>query len=44
MVGAPIRFKKSMDVPKAGVPCTLPALSANGLLNGVKQFLGQVKG
>lgn len=44
MVGAAVRFDECLDVPKAGVLCALPALLANGLLNGAKQFLGQVKG
>ena len=44
MVGAPVRFERCLDVPKAGVLCALPALLANGLLNGARQFLGQVKG
>jgi transposase len=44
MVGAPVRFEKCLDVPKAGVLCALPILLANGLFNGAKQFLGQVKG
>lgn len=44
MVGAPIRFERCLDVPKAGVLCAVPALLANGLINGAKQFLGSVKG
>jgi hypothetical protein len=44
MVGAPVSFERCLDVPKAGVLCAVPALLANGLLNGAKQFLGQVKG
>jgi hypothetical protein len=44
MVGAVVCFDECLDVPKAGVLCALPALLANGLLNGAKQFLGQVKG
>ena len=44
MVGAPVRFERCLDVPKAGVLCALPALLANGLFNGAKQFLGPVKG
>ena len=44
MVGAPVRFDRCLDVPKAGVLCAIPALLANGLFNGAKQFLGQVKG
>jgi transposase len=44
MVGAPIRFERCLDVPKAGVLCAVPALLTNGLINGAKQFLGSVKG
>ena len=44
MVGAPVRFDRCLDVPKAGVLCAIPALLVNGLFNGIKQFLGQVKG
>jgi hypothetical protein len=44
MVGAPVSFDRCLDVPKAGVLCVIPALLANGLFNGAKQFLGQVKG
>jgi transposase len=44
VVGAPVQFETCQDVPKAGVLCALPTLLANGLLNGTKQFLGQVKG
>lgn len=44
MVGAPICFNKCIDVPFGGALYALPALLANGLLNGAKQFLGPVKG
>ncbi len=44
IVGAPIRFERCLDVPKAGVLCAVPALLANGLINGAKQFLGSVRG
>jgi len=44
LIGAAVRLEKCLDVPKAGVLCAVPALLANGLLNGSKQFLGQVKG
>ncbi len=37
IVGAPIRFERCLDVPKAGVLCAVPALLANGLINGAKQ-------
>ena len=42
--GAPIRFESCVDVPKGGVLCALPALLANGLVEGVDQLLGAVKG
>jgi transposase len=42
--GAPIRFESCLDVPKGGVMCALPALMANGLLEGVEKLLGSVKG
>jgi hypothetical protein len=44
VVGAAVRFDRCLDVPKAGALCAVPALLANGLLNGAKQMLGQVKG
>ncbi|MFO8090586.1 MAG: hypothetical protein R6U13_12155 [Desulfatiglandaceae bacterium] len=44
LIGAAVRFDRCLDVPKAGVLCAVPALLANGLLNGAKQMLGQVKG
>jgi hypothetical protein len=44
LCGAPVRFESCVDVPKAGVLCALPALLANGLLKGVKQFLGNLTG
>jgi transposase len=44
LIGAAVRFDRCLDVPKAGVLCAVPALLANGLLNGAKQILGQVKG
>ncbi|MBF0530650.1 MAG: hypothetical protein HQK55_15570 [Deltaproteobacteria bacterium] len=42
--GAAVRFEPSMDVPKGGVLCALPALLINGLLEGVDQLLGKLKG
>jgi len=42
--GAPTRFEPALDVPKGGVLCALPALLANGLLEGVERLLGAVKG
>ena len=44
LIGAAVHFDRCLDVPKAGVLCALPALLANGLLDGAKQMLGQVKG
>lgn len=42
--GAPVRFESCLDVPKGGVLCALPALLANGLLEGAERLLGDVKG
>jgi hypothetical protein len=42
--GAPVRFESCLDVPNGGVLCALPALLANGLLEGAEQLLGTVKG
>jgi len=42
--GAPVRFESCLDVPKGGVLCALPALLANGLLEGAQRLLGSVKG
>jgi transposase len=42
--GADTRFEPCLDVPNAGVLCALPALLANGLLDGVEKFLGKIKG
>ena len=42
--GAPVRFESCFDVPKGGVLCALPALLANGLLEGAEKLLGTVKG
>jgi transposase len=42
--GAPVRFESCLDVPKGGVLCALPALLANGLLEGAEKFFGAVKG
>jgi DNA-binding MarR family transcriptional regulator len=44
LAGAASRFEPCVDVPQAGALCALPALLANGLLNGAKQFLGELKG
>lgn len=42
--GAPTRFEPCVDVPNGGVLCALPALLANGLVEGADQLLGAVKG
>lgn len=42
--GAPTRFEFCLDVPKGGVLCALPALLANGLLEGAEKLLGFAKG
>ena len=42
--GAATSFDTSLDVPRGGVLCALPALLANGLLRGVDQSLGSVNG
>ncbi len=44
LVGATVSFETCLDVPKAAVLCALPALLANGLLNGAKQLLGKLTG
>ena len=42
--GTVTHFEPCLDVPNGGVLCALPALLANGLVDGVEQLLGQVKG
>lgn len=42
--GAPVRFEPCLDVPKGGVMCALPALLANGLLEGTEKLFDLVKG
>lgn len=42
--GASVHFEPCLDVPKGGVLCALPALLANGLLEGAEQLLGKLKG
>jgi len=42
--GAPVRFEPCLDVPKGGVLCALPALLANGLLEGCEMLLREVNG
>jgi transposase len=44
LVGAAVNFETCLDVPKAGVLCSLPALVENGLFHGVKQLLGNLTG
>ena len=44
LVGAAVNFETCLDVPKAGVLCSLPALVTNGLLHGAKQLLGNLTG
>ena len=41
---AQVCFEPCLDVPKAGVLCAIPALLANGLLDGVERLLGKIKG
>lgn len=42
--GASTDFEACLDVPNAGVLCAVPALLANGLVQGADELLGQVKG
>ena len=42
--GATIRFERCRDVPLGGVLCALPALLANGLLDGTDQLLNRLHG
>ncbi len=42
--GASVRFEPCLDVPNGGVLCALPALLANGLLDGAEAVLGKLKG
>ncbi len=42
--GASVDFEPCLDVPNAGVLCALPALLANGLVQGAEQLLGKLKG
>ncbi len=44
LCGAATSFDTTLDVPRGGVLCALPALLANGLLRGVDQYLGSVNG
>lgn len=39
-----MRFEPCLDVPNGGVLCALPALLANGLLEGAELLLGKLKG
>ena len=42
--GATVTFETALDVSYGGVLCALPALLANGLLNGVEKSLGALNG
>lgn len=42
--GASVRFEVCRDVPYGGVLCALPALIANGLLDGIESHLNRLKG
>lgn len=42
--GAPPRFEHCRDVPYGGVLSALPALIANGLVDGAERFLNPLKG
>ena len=44
VAGAKPHFESCLDVPSGGVLCALPALLANGLLMGVDEYLGKLKG
>jgi transposase len=41
---AQVRFEPCLDVPKAGVLCAVPALLANGILEGAETLLGKISG
>ena len=41
---AQVRFEPCLDVPKAGVLCAVPALLANGILEGAETLLGKING
>ncbi len=38
------RFEPCLDVPKAGAMCAVPALLANGILEGAEKLLGKISG
>ena len=42
--GVATSFERSLSVPSGGVLCALPALLANGLLEGARQCLGAIHG
>lgn len=42
--GVPVNFESCMDVPKGGVLTSLPALLANGLMEGVHSFATKITG
>lgn len=44
IAGATTRFQSCRDVPCGGVLCALPSLLANGLLSGVEECLGKIRG
>ncbi len=41
---AQVRFEPCLDVPKAGILCAVPALLANGILEGAETLLGKIRG
>jgi len=41
---AQVRFEPCLDIPKAGVLCAVPALLANGILEGAEKLLGKING
>lgn len=43
-IGAAIKFETCLDVPKAGVLCSLPTLLLNGLLHKAEELLGKLTG
>ena len=44
IAGATTRFQSCHDVPYGGVLCALPSLLSNGLLSGVEECLGRIRG
>ncbi|HKL82156.1 MAG TPA: hypothetical protein VJ879_06540, partial [Desulfobacter sp.] len=41
---AQVCFEPCLDVPNAGVLCAVPALLANGILEGAEKLLGKISG